>query len=81
MYVVVDYRTAAPRLLGRAGAALFVIKNLESPWRFLGIFGVLPTFVLDAVYGVIARNRYRVFGKLDHCLTPTAEYESRFVDE
>jgi predicted DCC family thiol-disulfide oxidoreductase YuxK len=80
MYVVVDYRTDVRRLLGRARAALFVIANLESPWRVLKVFGVLPTFLLDAVYAIVARNRYRVFGKLDHCLMPTAEYESRFVD-
>src|SRR5262245_23504186 len=53
MYVVVDYESGAPRLLGRARAALFVIANLESPWRFLRMFGVLPTFVLDAVYNVV----------------------------
>ena len=80
MYVVADYKSGAPRLLGRARAALFVIANLESPWRFLRMFGVLPTFLLDAVYKVVARNRYRIFGKLDHCLMPTPEYASRFVD-
>ena len=80
MYVVVDFRSGTPRLLGRARAALFVIAHLESPWRFLRVFGVLPTFLLDAVYAVVARNRYRMFGKLDHCLMPTAAYASRFVE-
>lgn len=80
MYVVENYRTASARLLDRASAALFVIAHLESPWRFLGIFRVLPTFLLNAIYSIVARNRYRVFGKLDHCLRPTAEYASRFVD-
>jgi predicted DCC family thiol-disulfide oxidoreductase YuxK len=80
MYVVEDYKSDSPRLLGRARAALFVIAHLESPWRFLRSFGVLPTFLLDAVYSIIARNRYRVFGKLDHCMMPAAEHASRFVD-
>jgi predicted DCC family thiol-disulfide oxidoreductase YuxK len=80
MYVVEDYRSDSPRLLGRARAALFVIAHLESPWRFLKVFGVLPTFLLDAVYAIVARNRYRVFGKLDHCMMPSAEHTSRFVD-
>jgi predicted DCC family thiol-disulfide oxidoreductase YuxK len=80
MYVVQDYRTNSPRLLDRARAALFVTAHLESPWRFLKVFEVLPTFLLNAIYWIIARNRYRVFGKLDHCLMPTAEYASRFVD-
>jgi predicted DCC family thiol-disulfide oxidoreductase YuxK len=80
MYVVEDYKSDSPRLLDRARAALFVIARLESPWRFLRSFGVLPTFLLNAIYSIIARRRYRVFGKLDHCMMPTAEHASRFVD-
>jgi len=80
MYVVEDYKSDSPRLLGRARAALFVIAHIESHWRFLKTFGVLPTFLLDAVYSIVARNRYRVFGKLDHCLVATAQYTGRFVD-
>jgi len=80
VYVVESYWSDSPRLLRRARAVLFVIAHLDSPWRFLKVFGVLPTFLLNAIYSVVARNRYRVFGKLDHCLIPTAEYASRFVD-
>jgi predicted DCC family thiol-disulfide oxidoreductase YuxK len=80
MHVVEDYRGDSPRMLSRARAALFVAGRLESPWRFLRLFGVLPTFLLDAAYSVIARNRYRMFGKLDQCLMPAPEYASRFVD-
>jgi predicted DCC family thiol-disulfide oxidoreductase YuxK len=80
MYVVENYRSDSPRLLARARAALFIVEHLKSPSRFLRVFGVLPTFLLDATYSLIARNRYRVFGKLDHCLMPTPEYSSRFVD-
>jgi predicted DCC family thiol-disulfide oxidoreductase YuxK len=80
MYVFENYNGSSPRLLARARAALFVVAHLRSPWRFLRFFGVLPTFLLDAAYSIIARNRYRVFGKLDRCLLPTAEYANRFVD-
>jgi predicted DCC family thiol-disulfide oxidoreductase YuxK len=80
MYVIEDYKKDSPRLLGSARAALFVVARLESPWRFLRGFGALPTFVLDALYKIVARHRYRTFGKLDHCLIPTAEYANRFVE-
>ena len=80
IYVLVDYRSQSPRVLSRARAALFVIARLESPWRFLRIFEVLPTFLLDASYSLIARNRYRLFGKHDTCLMPNANYASRFLD-
>ncbi len=80
IYVVADYKSASPRVLSRARAALFIIGRLESPWRFLKLFGVLPTFVLDAVYSLIARNRYRLFGRYNTCLMPNADYASRFID-
>jgi predicted DCC family thiol-disulfide oxidoreductase YuxK len=80
IYVFVAYKSESPRILSRARAALFVIGRLESPWRFLKIFEVLPTFILDAVYSLIARNRYRLYGKYDTCLRPDANYAGRFLD-
>jgi predicted DCC family thiol-disulfide oxidoreductase YuxK len=80
IYVLVDYRATSPRILARSRAALFVIARLDSPWRFLKIFEVLPTFILDAGYSLIARYRYRFFGRYDRCLMPSAEFASRFID-
>jgi predicted DCC family thiol-disulfide oxidoreductase YuxK len=68
-------------LLARSRAALFVLARLKTPWRFLRAFGVLPTFVLDAGYSVIARYRYRLFGKMEQCLMPSPNYAKRFVDQ
>ena len=80
MYVVVEYKSEHPVILARAKAALFVIARLDSPWRFLTVFDVLPNFLLDVVYSLVARTRYRIFGKLDHCLMPATDYASRFLD-
>jgi predicted DCC family thiol-disulfide oxidoreductase YuxK len=80
IYVLVDYKSAAPRILARSRAALFVIARLDGPWRFLKIFELLPTFILDAGYSLIARYRYRFFGRYDQCLMPGADYASRFID-
>jgi predicted DCC family thiol-disulfide oxidoreductase YuxK len=41
---------------------------------------VLPCSVRDWVYDLIARNRYRWFGRADVCLAPTPELMRRFVD-
>ena len=41
---------------------------------------VLPTAILDRVYDVVARSRYRVFGRYEQCLTPRPEFRSRFVE-
>jgi predicted DCC family thiol-disulfide oxidoreductase YuxK len=79
-YVVTDYRAPAPALLSKARAALFVMKTLGAPWSWLGAFGVLPNALLDAAYDVIARNRYRLFGRYESCLIPAAKYKHRFID-
>jgi predicted DCC family thiol-disulfide oxidoreductase YuxK len=41
---------------------------------------VLPGAVLDRAYNVIARNRYRVFGRFEQCLLPRPEFRGRFVE-
>jgi predicted DCC family thiol-disulfide oxidoreductase YuxK len=80
VYVLAEHKSKSPKILVRARAALFVIGRLDSPWRFLRIFAVLPTFILDAIYSLIARNRYRLFGRYDRCPIPSADQASRFID-
>jgi predicted DCC family thiol-disulfide oxidoreductase YuxK len=80
IYVLVDYKSGSPRFLARARAVLFVIRRLESPWRLLGICNILPSSFLDTCYSVLARNRYRLFGRYEQCLMPAADYASRFID-
>jgi len=79
-YVVVGYRGGAPVLLSKARAALFVLKTLGMPWSWLGVLGVLPNALLDMGYDVIARNRYRLFGRYESCPMPSATYKDRFID-
>lgn len=63
----------------RSDAALEIAKDLGS-WRWLRVLGVLPRPLRDWVYSVIARNRYKWFGKNDACFVPTAEERARFPD-
>jgi predicted DCC family thiol-disulfide oxidoreductase YuxK len=79
-YLVRDYRSEAPTLLSKARAALLVVTVLGWPWNWLGVFGVLPNALLDRGYDLVARNRYRMFGRYESCLMPTAEYRKRFID-
>jgi predicted DCC family thiol-disulfide oxidoreductase YuxK len=80
IYVVADYKTDTMQVLARGRAALFVIGKLQSPWRFLRCFGILPTFLIDAVYSLVARYRYAVFGKYDQCPIPPAQHRQRFIE-
>jgi predicted DCC family thiol-disulfide oxidoreductase YuxK len=79
-YVVRDYRTDGARSLVKGRAALFVARVLGWPWAAVSLFGVLPTAVLDWGYDLVARYRYRVFGRFDQCVLPRPEHRRRFVD-
>lgn len=65
----------------RSNAALGVLRRMGG-WRslFYGLI-VIPRPLRDAVYSLIADNRYRWFGKRDSCMMPTPEIRRRFIDE
>jgi predicted DCC family thiol-disulfide oxidoreductase YuxK len=63
----------------KSDGALTVLSNLPR-WKFARIFFAVPRPVRDAVYNLIARNRYRMFGKLDACIVPDADLRSRVME-
>jgi predicted DCC family thiol-disulfide oxidoreductase YuxK len=79
-YVVRDYQTAHPRSLVKARAALVVARELGWPWRVASLCGVLPTALLDVGYDLVARYRYRVFGRFEQCMLPRPDQRGRFID-
>jgi predicted DCC family thiol-disulfide oxidoreductase YuxK len=79
-YVLANYRTPASRFFTKSRAALFVAGELGWPWKSIRVAGILPTALLDRLYDVVARTRYRVFGRYEQCLVPRPEFRSRFVD-
>ena len=64
----------------RSTAALRVASYLSVPWRFAAALLLMPSFVSDPLYNLLARNRYRWFGRLDACRVPTPEVRARFLD-
>jgi predicted DCC family thiol-disulfide oxidoreductase YuxK len=41
---------------------------------------ILPQFIRDSLYSLVAKNRYRWFGKQDYCRIPTKDLQDRFLD-
>ena len=80
VYVVADYRTSDARALTKSRAALFVAGTLGWPWKAATLFGALPAVLLDRVYDLVARHRYRVVGRREQCLMPRPEWRDRFID-
>ncbi len=63
----------------KSSAVLSIAKYLSFPLNTAYVFIVIPRFIRDWVYDVIASNRYRWFGKKDECWLPTPELKSRFL--
>lgn len=62
-------------------AALKIAELLKAPYRWLSFFLIFPRFIRDPFYGLIAKNRYRFFGKQDSCWLPTPELSKRFIND
>ena len=68
------------RALERSDAALAIAARLPFPWPIFGVFRILPRPLRDWLYRLVARNRYRWFGKSDTCMMPTPELRARFLE-
>jgi len=63
----------------RSTAALKMFQQLKG-WKWVQLFWIVPKFIRDAVYNLIARNRYKWFGQKNECWLPTPELKARFLE-
>ena len=61
-------------------AALRIVKQLKWPWPLIYGLIIIPRFIRDPVYGFIARNRYKWFGKREQCFMPGKDMSYKFLD-
>lgn len=64
----------------RSAAVLRIVRGLASPFALLQLGIVLPCPIREVIYDLIARNRYRWFGRRDACMMPTSDIAVRFLD-
>jgi predicted DCC family thiol-disulfide oxidoreductase YuxK len=57
-----------------------VLAGLGGAWRAAHLLRLLPRRWRDAGYRVLARNRYRWFGRYERCTVPPAHMRDRFLD-
>lgn len=63
----------------RSDAVLAIADYLGWPWRAAAVFRLVPRFLRDAAYNLVARNRTRLFGRYDACPLPSPEQRARFI--
>ncbi len=64
----------------KSSAVLHICRKLGGLWPLLYIFILVPVSIRDYFYDIVARNRYRWFGKRENCMVPSKELESRFLN-
>lgn len=63
----------------RSSAALYILRDLGGVWKITSVFFIVPKPVRDFIYDIIAKYRYRWFGKRESCMVPTTEVMQRFL--
>ena len=64
----------------KSDAVLRISKYLKFPLSLISAFIILPRFIRDSVYDLVAANRYRLFGKKEVCWLPQPQWKKRFID-
>ncbi|QQZ63686.1 thiol-disulfide oxidoreductase DCC family protein [Paenibacillus sonchi] len=62
-----------------SAAVLRIARRLRFPWPAAYLFIIIPRPLRDALYRLVARNRYRWFGRDEQCMVPTPEIRKRFL--
>jgi predicted DCC family thiol-disulfide oxidoreductase YuxK len=61
-------------------AALRMCRYLDGGWKLLYGLIIIPKPIRDFFYNIIARNRYKWYGKRDECMMPSPELRDRFLE-
>ena len=68
------------RAFGKLEVPFEVARVLGGPWRLFQLFRPLPRALQDRAYDLIAKNRYRLFGRSEACLLPDASWRTRVIE-
>ena len=65
----------------RSDAALQISREMKGLWPLLYGLRIVPKFLRDFAYNLVARNRYKLFGRKQSCMVPTPALKRRFIME
>ena len=67
------------RLFTKSDGAIAIARGLGWPWRAAALARIVPRPIRDSVYRLIARNRYRIFGRRETCWLPAPDEADRIL--
>lgn len=68
-------------VFSESDAVLKICQHLCAPWPLLRYLRIIPRAWRNTMYRWVARNRYRWFGRRDHCMLPTPDRIARFIND
>ena len=81
LYLVLSRGRPDERLLRKSDAVLWILRALGGPWRAAAALRLVPRVLRDLGYDLVARTRYRLFGRYDACPLPDPRHKGRFLDQ
>ena len=69
------------KILTESDAVIKIVTSLSGIWKISIVLTIVPRFMRNWFYRLIARNRYKIFGKRDQCMVPSENTKDRFLDE
>ena len=64
----------------KSTAILKIFQSLGGLWNITTIFYLIPNVIRDFIYDIIAKHRYKIFGKMEYCRVPGEDEEALFID-
>lgn len=64
----------------KSTGALEIARKLQGLWSLAYFFIIIPSPIRDFIYDIIAKYRYKMFGKSESCRYPSEELKLRFID-
>ncbi len=64
----------------KSTAALKIMQDFGGIWTLTKILLIFPVSFRDVIYDIIAKNRYKWFGKKESCMMPTSEIKAKFLE-
>ena len=63
----------------KSTAALEIAKSLGGLWKITNVLYLFPSALRNIVYDLVAKYRYRWFGKKEECMVPAPELQAKFL--
>jgi len=67
-------------LFYKSTAILKILRSLGGIWVFANLFYIIPRAIRDFIYDLVAKYRYKIFGKMESCRLPKKGEEELFID-